>query len=179
MDEPWVLFWLPFWRGFESSFSCSGRSCYRQTAEESRVFSQQQGMRANQRGRKFRSMLKTISVRELRLGMHIEKMCGNWVDHPFWRSSFTLADSKDLQTLQSCGLTEVVIDTGRGLDVEAVPAAPAASAPIREIAVPPRTGEIKVSMEKELERARQIQAKAKWQVTSLFKEARMGKLTGI
>lgn len=122
-------------------------------------------------------MLKTISVRDLRLGMHIEKMCGNWMDHPFWRSSFKLADPKDLKTLQTCGVAEVVIDTDRGLDVEvAATSAPGPSAPVEvPPPVPPRPVEVKVSMEKELERAREIQAKAKRQVTSLFKEARMGK----
>jgi putative nucleotidyltransferase with HDIG domain len=121
-------------------------------------------------------MLKTISIRDLRLGMYIEKMCGNWMHHPFWRSAFKLDDAKDLKTLQSCGLTEVVIDTERGLDVEvraveAPPPAPAVAAPV----VAPAPVQAKVSMERELERAREIQAKAKRQVTSLFKEARMGK----
>ena len=121
-------------------------------------------------------MLKTISVRDLRLGMHIEKMCGNWIDHPFWRSSFKLTDAKDLKTLQTCGLTEVIIDTERGLDVEiASPAAVSAPVPPAEpSAAAPVQRPVRVSMEKELERAREIQAKAKRQVTSLFKEARMG-----
>lgn len=113
-------------------------------------------------------MLKTISVRDLRLGMHIEKMCGNWMDHPFWRSSFKLTDPKDLRTLQSCGVGEVVIDTERGLDVEVAPAgSPAVPAPAEQAPAPPRRADVQVSMEKELERAREIQAKAKRQVTDV------------
>ena len=120
-------------------------------------------------------MLKTISVRDLRLGMHIEKMCGNWMDHPFWRSSFKLSEQKDLKTLQHCGLAEVVIDTDLGLDVDVTPAAPPSAPTAAQDMPAPPPAEVKVSMEKELERARVIQAKAKQQVTSLFKEARMGK----
>jgi putative nucleotidyltransferase with HDIG domain len=123
-------------------------------------------------------MQKTISVRDLRLGMYIEKMCGNWMNHPFWRSSFRLSDPKDLQTLQTCGLAEVVIDTSRGLDVEPPPAH-ALDTPVAEPATdgsaPVAPPQVKVSMEKELERAREIQAKAKREVSALFQQARMGK----
>ncbi len=118
-------------------------------------------------------MLKTISVHDLRLGMHIEKMCGNWIDHPFWRSSFLLSDAADLKALQTCGVREVVIDTARGLDVaQASVAGPAAAPPPTPA---PVAVESRVSLEQELERARQVQAKARRQVTALFNEARMGK----
>ncbi|MFT5657968.1 MAG: hypothetical protein ACI9KN_001247, partial [Gammaproteobacteria bacterium] len=36
--------------------------------------------------------------------MYIAKVCRNWVDLPFWKSSFKLTTSKDLKFLQSCGV---------------------------------------------------------------------------
>lgn len=120
-------------------------------------------------------MKKKISVRDLRLGMHIVEMGGRWIDHPFWRSAFTLDKQQDLLELQRCGIPDLVIDTGLGLDVEVT--APRAAAPVAEVVVAPAVAPVqaKVSMAQELERARVIQAKAKREVTALFKEARMGK----
>lgn len=119
-------------------------------------------------------MLKTISVRDLRLGMYIEKLCGSWLHHPFWRTSFELTDPADLRALQTCGIAEVVIDTSRGLDVAPADSAPDA-APLPEASPVAPAVVTRATMEEELERARQIQARAKRQVTSLFHEARMGK----
>jgi HD-GYP domain-containing protein (c-di-GMP phosphodiesterase class II) len=62
-------------------------------------------------------MLKKIPVNELRLGMFIQELCGSWMDHPFWKKSFNLTKPEELQTLQTCGLQEVWIDTSKGLDV--------------------------------------------------------------
>ncbi|MGB8952238.1 MAG: DUF3391 domain-containing protein, partial [Candidatus Aminicenantales bacterium] len=63
-------------------------------------------------------MLKKINVHDVRLGMFIHELCGNWIDHPFWKKAFKLADPKDLKALQECGIAEVMIDTAKGLDVE-------------------------------------------------------------
>src|SRR3990172_13110118 len=63
-------------------------------------------------------MLKKINVHDARLGMFIQELCGNWIDHPFWKKAFKLTDPKDLKALQECGIAEVVIDTEKGLDVE-------------------------------------------------------------
>src|ERR1035437_1860917 len=63
-------------------------------------------------------MLKKIHVRDIRLGMFIQELCGSWMDHPFWKKSFELTDPAELHTLQNCTLQEVWIDTDKGLDVE-------------------------------------------------------------
>jgi HD-GYP domain-containing protein (c-di-GMP phosphodiesterase class II) len=61
-------------------------------------------------------------VAQLRLGMHVHEFCGSWMDHPFWRSKFTLNKEGDLQRIVSGGVSELWIDTAKGLDV-AVPSA--------------------------------------------------------
>lgn len=111
--------------------------------------------------------------------MHVKEMCGNWIHHPFWRTSFKLTSADDLDTLQRCGLSEVIIDTERGLDL--AEATPPALPPDFARAVAPAASvvEVRVPLEKELERARQVQAKARRQVTALFNEARMGKVLDV
>lgn len=64
-------------------------------------------------------MLKTIEVKDVRLGMYIHELKGPWMDHPFWRTKFVLTDTSDLKKLQASNITKVVIDLKWGLDVEA------------------------------------------------------------
>ena len=62
-------------------------------------------------------MRKRIPVGQLRVGMFIQELCGSWMEHPFWRGSFRLNDRADLQRIVDAGISEVWIDTARGLDV--------------------------------------------------------------
>jgi HD-GYP domain-containing protein (c-di-GMP phosphodiesterase class II) len=63
-------------------------------------------------------MLKTIAVKEVRMGMYIHELKGPWMDHPFWSTKFVLSDPEDLKKLLASPIKEVVIDTLWGLDVE-------------------------------------------------------------
>ena len=45
-------------------------------------------------------MLKKISVSDLRTGMYIDKFDGNWLKHPFWKTSFKLQTRKDLNAIK-------------------------------------------------------------------------------
>lgn len=117
-------------------------------------------------------MIKTIPIRDLRLGMYIESLGGSWMNHPFWRSSFRLERPEDLKTLRQSGIQAVMIDTAKGLDVEtaAGQAAVQQSAPPQAKAAPVR----RVSYEEEIGRAKQVQARARRVVLNLFNQARMG-----
>ena len=42
-----------------------------------------------------RTVLKRIAVSEVRLGMHLHRLEGPWLAHPFWRTRFTLEDAVD------------------------------------------------------------------------------------
>lgn len=127
-------------------------------------------------------MRKKIKVHDLRMGMYIDELCGSWMDHPFWKTSFRLEDSKDLAVLQQSVIREVWIDTAKGLDVAAqvkeVSAEEAdqqAESVLLQAAVPAHKQEERVSLEQELERARKLQSKAKQAVIAMFGQARMGK----
>ncbi len=126
-------------------------------------------------------MRKKIPVQKLKIGMFIHELCGSWMDHPFWRKSFLLDSEADLNTLLTCGIQEVWIDPSRGLDVGGDVVAVTNEEAEREIAAEldritkakPKN-EARVTLHEELARARQLQAKSKAAVTSMFQEARMG-----
>lgn len=126
-------------------------------------------------------MLKKIHVRDVRLGMFIQELCGSWMDHPFWKKSFELSDQKDLNTLQNCGLQEVWIDTTKGLDVEGdvevvteEEEAQKIERELQQVAQSENKPIPRASMQEEVARARKLQEKSKAAVTSMFQEARMG-----
>lgn len=126
-------------------------------------------------------MIKKVQASDVRLGMYIHAIRGNWLEHPFWKKSFKLEQQKDLDKLVSCDLDEIWIDTSKGLDVAGGKKIPLENPqPVKPVstgaAVPPVKKPVaRVSMEEELEAAKKIQNKAKEAVTSMFSEVRMGK----
>ncbi|MCR8922914.1 HD-GYP domain-containing protein [Dasania sp. GY-MA-18] len=124
-------------------------------------------------------MLKTIPSSKLVVGMYLHKLCGSWMQHPFWRSAFLLADPKDIQTIIQSGVSEVVIDTAKGLDIE--PLATAALKPEQSPA--PAATEApavkKLSKAAEWRRAKAICESSKQAITSMFEDARMGKVVSV
>lgn len=126
-------------------------------------------------------MLKKIHVRDIRLGMFIQELCGSWMDHPFWKKSFELSDPKELHTLQNCTLQEVWIDTDKGLDVESSAQVISTGEDKHKIEqelqralATAHKSEPRISIQQELDRARKLQAKSKEAITSMFNEVRMG-----
>lgn len=125
------------------------------------------------------AMLKRISVQHLRTGMFIQEFCGSWMDHPFWRTHFPLRDPTDIQRIVESGITEVWIDTEKGLDV---PVGQAKNESDRQVdlalgrvAGEPLIRRERISYDQEAVRAVKICAKSKRAVASMFQEARMGR----
>ncbi len=126
-------------------------------------------------------MLKKIATADLRLGMHLHALEGPWLNHPFWRTKFLLADAADLEAVHASGVTHCWIDAAKGFDVPvagapdapAVESAPASPAPLPDPAstVPPTS----TSFEEELAQAARLCKKSKLAVQQLFSELRMGK----
>ena len=120
-------------------------------------------------------MRKKINVGDARLGMFITEICGNWMDHPFWKKEFKLDKQKDLDTLQQCGIEEVWIDTIKGLDVEHhAPAVVQNESAAPEAAASEKKTGHHVPVQEEVQRAQKVHLKAKRATTFLFKEARIG-----
>jgi putative nucleotidyltransferase with HDIG domain len=125
-------------------------------------------------------MLKRIAADQLAIGMHLDKLCGSWLEHPFWRTNFLVADPQDLRAIAASGIREVWIDTSKGLDVARPAAAPAQAAipalapgPGREPAPrPPEPAAVPVELE--AGRARALCQRASTAMKSLYSEVRLG-----
>jgi HD-GYP domain-containing protein (c-di-GMP phosphodiesterase class II) len=123
-------------------------------------------------------MLKRIPVRDLTVGMYVHELCGAWLDHPFWRSSFRIDDAKALQKIHASGILEAWIDTTRGADI-------AGGVTIEEVrtevehelqeSIEEPVPVSRLNTEQELARAREVCARAVREVGSLFQEVRLGK----
>jgi putative nucleotidyltransferase with HDIG domain len=129
-------------------------------------------------------MLKKIAVGHLRLGMHIHELCGSWMEHPFWRTRFVLDDADDIRRIRESGISELWIDTSKGLDASAGEARAETHSETEVAAEVDRTLERsaerrapprQVPMVEEVRRAAKICIGSKKAVVSMFNEARMGK----
>ncbi len=135
-------------------------------------------------------MLRTIDSDQLQPGMYIHKLLGSWVDHPFWRSSF-LAESCDVERIRDSRVSQLVIDTRRGLDVPAdvAPCTVAIENPA-DAAVPCEEADAdaaavtttvrgpdgaQVSLASEVARARRIFEQGRDTVAAMFQEVRLGR----
>ena len=137
--------------------------------------------------------LRKIAVSELRVGMHLHALEGAWLDHPFWRTRFTVEDAGLIEQLLRSNVRECWIDTRRGLDVGEVataaatpavapsPAAmaaepsPAAAAAPGGPAAPVWPPVPTASMEEELQRAAELCRNAREAVVAMFGQARLGR----
>lgn len=141
-------------------------------------------------------MLRTIRTDQLRPGMYVQRLCGSWLDHPFWRGSF-LADSAAVARVQTSGVQTLVIDTTQGIDAEPDHADPAvrddgpspdaAPGASRTAAGPPsdssqataRAPDGGASMastfEAEVKQARHLLESGRALVEAMFSEARLGR----
>ena len=128
-------------------------------------------------------MLKKIAIEQLRLGMHLHALEGNWLDHPLWRTRFVLADAAELDRVRRSGVRECWIDIRRGRDVEPAEAPPRATDPaeVTPPGEPDPPGEPTLAdhgarpLQAELREAAAICQKGREAVLSMFAEARMGR----
>ena len=129
-------------------------------------------------------MLKKIAVAQLRLGMHLHKLEGPWLQHSFWRTRFVIEKYEELAELRKCGVLECWIDLAQGLDVAppAIAVAPAFAAPLSAPApapVPaptPARDQAARPMQEELRQAAAICDRSRVAVLRMFGEARMGRV---
>ena len=121
-----------------------------------------------------KSPLKKIPASSARLGMYVRRVEGKWLDQPFWRGSFLVADAETLQMLRALSQHEIWIDTDKGMDAQA-PAAPAPD-PGQVTAQPPREPEPeRTDFGGDVVRAEAIRDRAKVAARALFEDARMGR----
>lgn len=108
--------------------------------------------------------------------MYIHELCGSWMDHPFWKSGFLLDSQEDLQRLKQSSVTQVWIDISKGLSTDkGISSEQADRIAVEVLDEAVEQGrQQKVSMAKELIRARKVLHKSRGAVIDMFTEARMG-----
>jgi putative nucleotidyltransferase with HDIG domain len=132
-------------------------------------------------------MHKKIPVHQLRVGMHLLRLEGSWISHPFWRTRFVVEDPRTLAKVRASGVAECWIDTALGLDV-APPEAPADAMPgvpasVLAAALVPSAGreaaapapQARSAFDEELRQAAALCNKSRRAVAAMFNEARMGR----
>ena len=129
-------------------------------------------------------MLKRIPVSQARVGMHLHKLDGGWLSHPFWRSRFTLSDPADLASLRDSDVRFLWIDVAKGLDVaepashapvpQSSPVAPSAAVRAASPGPPPEARPPTRTMRDELSQAAAIVKHSRQAVSHLLAEARLG-----
>ncbi len=125
-------------------------------------------------------MIKKIQAEQVRLGMYIHEINGNWLELPFWRTSFKLDNEKDLDKLLTCRCDEIWIDTSKGMDIlgaeETIdsPTDPPVNPIIEEAPRPVKKKIVPVSLAEELDSAKKIHTSAKTIVKTMFNDVRMG-----
>lgn len=111
--------------------------------------------------------------------MFIQELCGSWMDHPFWKTRFLLANAKDLQRILDSAVGEVWIDTVKGLDIDAGESAEEVQAQAEgqlqsAQAQPPAESREPVSLEEEVGRALRLCARSRQAVVAMFNDVRLG-----
>ena len=66
-------------------------------------------------------MLKNIDASQLKVGMYIHNLSGDWMIHPFVRNRLLLKTEEEIRKIVDAGIHDVVIDCSRGLDVDHAP----------------------------------------------------------
>jgi len=123
-------------------------------------------------------MLKKVDSSQLKVGMYIHDLSCDWMTHPFVRNRFLLTSEDEIRKILHAGIHDVVIDSGKGLDVEDAPSlAEAQAATEREIVeIAAKTPVItRVSLGDEMRRAVQIRHQASTLVRTVMQDARLGK----
>jgi len=120
-------------------------------------------------------MLKKIPVSQVRLGMHVHSLCGAWLDHPFWKTSFVIDNLADLRKFQSSGIAACWIDVGKGPDV--APGAPPVPvvAGVSTAAAGPPVPLRPTEFDEEVRRATGLIDQSKQAVAAIFSQARLGR----
>lgn len=141
-------------------------------------------------------MLKKVDSSQLKVGMFIHDLDCGWMEHPFMRNRFLLSSEDEIQKIAAARIRGVVIDCGRGLDVDGAPGVgevadrieaevvalaaaspPQASQPHPNPSVEPRPQRpVQVALGAELQRAAALRRQATELVRSVMQDARLGRV---
>ncbi|MEG1329000.1 MAG: DUF3391 domain-containing protein, partial [Janthinobacterium sp.] len=114
--------------------------------------------------------------------MYIHDLSCDWMTHPFVRNRFLLRSEEEIRKIVQAGIHDVVIDSGKGLDVQDAPTVAQAQADTErelvQIAAAPQVV-TRVSLGMELARATQVRRQAASLVRTVMADVRLGKAVEI
>jgi len=122
-------------------------------------------------------MLKKVDSSQLKVGMFIQELDCGWMEHPFVRNQFLITDPDEIGKIVAARIRGVVIDSGRGLDVDAPTveeSAAATEAEVAALAATPRE-RTRTTLGEELQRAASVRRQAVDLVRTVMQDARLGK----
>lgn len=129
-------------------------------------------------------MNKIVKVSELKPGMHLLKIGGSWLEHPFWKNEFILK-AEDITRLKASQVTEVWIDFAKSTisdyseeslpGLNKTPCLNVSSSHLPDNHVVAEKSVAKTSLSVEIKKAKTVVKNASSKVQQIFTEARMGK----
>ncbi|WP_298403911.1 HD-GYP domain-containing protein [Janthinobacterium sp.] len=128
-------------------------------------------------------MLKKVDSSQLKVGMYVHDLSCDWMTHPFVRNRFLLRSDDEIRKIVQAGIHDVVIDSGKGLDVQDAPTVAQARAETErelvQIAAAAPQVVTRVSLGMELARATQVRRQASSLVRTVMADVRLGKAVEI
>ena len=128
-------------------------------------------------------MLKKVDSSQLKVGMYVHDLSCDWMTHPFVRNRFLLRSDDEIRKIVQAGIHDVVIDSGKGLDVQDAPTVAQAQADTErelvQIAAAAPQVVTRVSLGMELARATQVRRQASSLVRTVMADVRLGKAVEI
>ena len=123
-------------------------------------------------------MIHKIDIHDLLPGMYVVDLHKAWLDHSLWRQRFPVRDQAHIEKLISSGITEVSIDTVKGLDLPPTPISRLRSVEEKFVSIVDRvraTAPRSVSLGEERRRAGRLINEASGTVADLVLAARAGR----
>lgn len=122
-------------------------------------------------------MLRKISVHQLLPGMYVVDLHKRWLEHNIWQKRFAIRDEAHVQKLIAEGISEVSIDTEKGIDLPPSPVARINQLERRfqSLAERVKSESRQVSLGEERRRASRLLGEASGTVTDLMLAAQAGR----
>ena len=122
-------------------------------------------------------MIRKVSIDQLLPGMYVVDLHKRWLDHSIWLKRFKVRDEDHVWKLKDEGITEVSIDTAKGIDLPPTPIARINTVEKRIKSLAEIKAEMPhtVSLGEERRRATKLLREATDTVTGLMLSARAGR----
>ena len=123
-------------------------------------------------------MLKKIQASQLKPGMFVHELGGDWFSHPFLRSKFKCT-GKDVEKILAAGIHDLYIDTAKGPDVADGRSAEEVEREVEAEMVAAVTESeapaLRTSLAEEMARAQKLHEQAHRAVRDVMRDVRLGK----